>query len=485
MSNSHFDVIIIGAGLSGISAGYHLRKNCPDKSYTILEGRSNIGGTWDLFKYPGIRSDSDMHTLGFSFRPWKEAKAIADGPAILKYMRETADQLGIQKKIQFGKQVTTISWQTDRSQWTVHTKSKQENHDETTLMTCNFLFVCTGYYKYSEGYTPNFDGMAEFKGQIMHPQKWDVDYDYNSKKVIVIGSGATAVTLIPEMAKKADTVTMLQRSPTYMIARPSEDSLANILSKCLPDRLTYKIIRWKNILIGLLFFQAAQKFPEKIKQYLMRLLRDEIGPHINVDIHFKPNYNPWDQRLCLVPNGDLFESVKKNETSIITEEIDQFTPEGIKLKSGKELKADLIVTATGINLEFLGGIEVYTDEKKIAPGELIYYKGMMYSDIPNLATSMGYTNASWTLKCDLICHYVCRLLNHMKKHNKTRCTPRIQDTNMKTKPYMELKSGYVLRSAAHLPKQGYKRPWCINQNYLIDLLHMKYNQLEDGAIEFT
>src|SRR5882757_2056926 len=400
MASEHFDVLIVGAGLSGIGAGYHLQENCPGKSFAILEGRDCVGGTWDLFRYPGIRSDSDMFTMGYSFKPWMEPKAIAEGTKILNYVRETAAENGIDRKIRFNHRVKRASWSSQDARWTVEAERQAgEGGTEIVRFTCNFLFMCSGYYRYEGGYTPEFAGSADFGGRIVHPQKWPDDLDYAGKRVVVIGSGATAMTLVPEMAKTAGHVTMLQRSPTYVVARPAEDALANKLRRNLPAKLAYHMIRWRNVLLGMYFFQLSRRTPERVKQLILGGVKMALGPDYDVATHFTPRYNPWDQRLCLVPDGDLFKSIRDQRASVVANQIDSFTPNGIRLKDGRELEADIIVTATGLNLQVLGGLEVSVDGRVVDFSRTLNYKGMMYSDVPNMASAFGYTNASWTLKC--------------------------------------------------------------------------------------
>jgi cation diffusion facilitator CzcD-associated flavoprotein CzcO len=482
MAIEHFDVLVVGAGISGIGAGYHLQENCPDKTYAILEGREAMGGTWDLFRYPGIRSDSDMYTLGYSFRPWEEAQAIADGPSILKYLRETAKDYGIDKKIRYGLHVKSAAWSTENAQWTV--EAERVATKERVRFTCNFLFMCSGYYDYAGGYTPDFPGTDRFRGRIVHPQKWTEDIDYAGKRVVVIGSGATAVTLVPEMARTAAHVTMLQRSPTYVVSRPAEDGFANWLRRHLPSKLAYGITRWKNVLFGMYFFRMSRKKPEQVKNYILNLVRRELGADY-VARHFTPKYNPWDQRLCLVPDNDLFDAIKNGSASVVTDHIDTFTEKGIRLKSGEELEADLIVTATGLNLQVLSGLQIAVDGKPVELSKTMNYKGMMYSDVPNLASSFGYTNASWTLKCDLTCGYVCRLLNHMDKTGLRQCTPRLTDPTVTEEPWLDFTSGYVQRAIDKFPKQGSKAPWKLYQNYALDIMALKFGSIEDGAMEFS
>ena len=479
----HLDVLIVGAGLSGIGAAWHLQKNCPDKSYAILEGRERSGGTWDLFRYPGVRSDSDMYTLGYSFRPWKEAKAIADGPSILSYIRETASDHGIDSNIRFDHRVVGASWSSKEAQWTVDIERGAAR--QPVRLTCGFLFMCSGYYDYSAGYTPDFPGVEQFAGQIAHPQKWTDKIDYAGKRVVVIGSGATAVTVVPAMAETATHVTMLQRSPTYVVARPAEDAIANKLRRRLPLKLAYGLTRWKNVLLGMYFYQLCKRKPERVKNLILGGVRQMLGPDYDTGRHFTPRYNPWDQRLCLVPDADLFRAIRRNKVTVVTDEIETFTGAGIKLKSGAELPADLVVTATGLSLQLLGGMALAVDGKSVDPAELLTYKGMMYSDVPNFAVVTGYTNASWTLKADLVCEYVCRLLNHMRRKGYRQCTPRIDDPAMERKPWVDFSSGYIQRAAHKFPKQGTNRPWKLHQNYALDLLNLRYGSIRDSAMVFS
>ncbi len=483
MSDNHFDVLIVGAGLSGIGAGYHLQNKCPNKTYAILESRDCIGGTWDLFRYPGVRSDSDMYTLGYSFRPWTEPKSIADGPSILKYVRDTASIYGIDQKIRFGHAVKRASWSTDDAQWTVEVEQKTSG--EIVRFTCSFLFMCSGYYKYANGYTPDFAGVANYAGRIVHPQKWTDDIDYAGKKVVVIGSGATAVTLVPEMAKTAAHVTMLQRSPTYVVARPDTDAIADWLRARLPSKLAYAVTRWKNVLLGMFFFRLARRKPERMKTMILGGVRQALGPEYDVGTHFTPRYNPWDQRLCLVPNGDLFAAIRTGQASVVTDEIETFTERGLKLASGADLDADIIVTATGLDLQILGGLDVAVDGNKIDFSKTMNYKGLMYSNVPNFAAAFGYTNASWTLKCDLSCAYVCRLLNYMDRHGYRQCVPANSDPSVTEEPLLAFSSGYVQRAIARMPKQGSKKPWKLYQNYALDIVSLKFGSMNDDAMKFS
>ncbi|QPF85425.1 NAD(P)/FAD-dependent oxidoreductase [Bradyrhizobium genosp. L] len=480
--STHFDVLIVGAGLSGIGAGYHLQTNCPDRSYAILEGRDCIGGTWDLFRYPGIRSDSDMYTLGYSFRPWTEPKAIADGPSILNYVRETARAYGIDQKIRFNHRVVRADWSSADAQWTVEVERGAEKTIER--FTCNFLFMCSGYYKYEHGYTPDFPGLADFAGRVVHPQQWTDDIDYAGKKVVVIGSGATAVTLVPEMAKTADHVTMLQRSPTYVVARPDTDKVADWLRARLPAKLAYGITRWKNVGFGMFFYRLCKKNPERVKRLIRRGVRHALGDDYDIATHFTPRYNPWDQRLCLVPNGDLFTSIKSGKSTVVTDQIETFTKHGIKLKSGDTLDADVVVTATGLDLQVLGGLAISVDGASVDLSKSMNYKGLMCSGVPNLAAAFGYTNASWTLKCDLTCEYVCRLLNYMKAKGYAQVTPRRNDPTVTEMPWVDFSSGYIQRAVDRFPKQGSRRPWRLYQNYALDLITLRFGSLTDEALEY-
>jgi monooxygenase len=483
MATEHVDVLIVGAGLSGIGAAWHLNEKCPDKRYVILEGRASIGGTWDLFRYPGIRSDSDMFTLGYSFKPWTHEKSIAEGSTILNYIRQTASDNGIDRHIRYHHRVRHASWSSKDARWTVEVERGETN--DVVSLTCNFLFLCSGYYKYEEGYTPEFKGVDSFKGQIVHPQKWTQDIDYANKRVVVIGSGATAVTLVPEMAKTARHVTMLQRSPTYVVARPGSDDFAIRLRKRFGARFAYHAIRWRNVLFGMYFYQLCRRKPDRAKQLLLGGVRLALGKDYDVTTHFTPRYNPWQQRLCLVPDGDLFRSIREGRSSVVTNQIDTFTEKGIRLQDGSELEADMIVTATGLNLQVMGGMSLAVDGKAIEPSKLMSYKGMMYSDIPNLATATGYTNASWTLKCDLTCEYVCRLINHMDRHGYRTCVPRQTDPSVTEVPWLDFTSGYVQRSVAKFPKQGSKRPWKLYQNYALDIVSLRFGKIDDGIMQYS
>jgi monooxygenase len=477
----HVDVLVVGAGLSGIGAACHLRTECPGKSFVILEGRAAMGGTWDLFRYPGVRSDSDMYTLGYRFRPWRDPKAIADGPAILNYIRETAAEYGVDKMIRYGHRVRRASWSSEEARWTV--EAETEPGQGVARFTCNFLHLCTGYYDYESGYTPEWPGVERFRGRIVHPQKWPEDLDYAGKRVVVIGSGATAVTLVPAMAERAAHVTMLQRSPTYVVSRPAEDRVANWFRRRLPDRAAYALTRWKNVLLGMFFYNLARKRPELFKRMLAKGVRRQLGEEYDTR-HFTPQYNPWDQRLCLVPDSDLFRAIREGGASVVTDHIESFTETGLRLKSGGHLDADIIVTATGLVLKLISGMRLSVDGAPVDLPKTLVYKGMMFSEVPNLAFAIGYTNASWTLKCDLTAEYVCRLLNHMDRHGYAVCTPRVNDPDLGEEPVIDFTSGYVRRALHTLPRQGSKTPWRLHQNYVRDLSMMRYGRVDDGTMEF-
>ena len=482
MEPEHVDVLIVGAGLSGVGTACHLQAHCPGKSYAILEARDAIGGTWDLFRYPGIRSDSDMFTLGYNFRPWPDGKAIADGPAIRSYVRETAGDHGVDEKIRFHHKVVRAEWFTDEARWSV--TAERTDTGETVELTCSFLFGATGYYRYDEGYLPHFEGTERFRGEIVHPQHWPEDLDYAGQRVVVIGSGATAVTLVPAMAEHAEHVTMLQRSPSYVVTLPATDPIAEVLTRRLPAKVAYSIVRWKNVLLTMLSFNLSRRYPHAMRKVIRRGVQRRLPEGYDVDTHFNPRYNPWQQRMCLVPDSDLFEVLSRGDASIVTDGIETFTETGLKLTSGAELEADVIVTATGLNLLLLGGIELAVDGEDVDFADKVAYKGMMLGGVPNLAIALGYTNASWTLKCDLVAEYVCRLLNHMDAHGYAIATPKAPDPALRIEPFIDFNSGYVLRSIADLPKQGATPPWRLHQNYFRDVRMLRRGPVDD-AMEFA
>ena len=481
-SDTHLDVLIVGAGLSGIAAAAHLQDACPTKRFALLERRGAIGGTWDLFTYPGIRSDSDMTTLGYSFRPWLGEKSITDGTSIREYVRDTARERGIDRYIRFGQSATKASWSSETALWTVDVTVQPD--DETMQYTCRFLFMCSGYYDYEKGYTPEWPGMDAFGGKLIHPQFWPSDYSIAGKKVVVIGSGATAVTLVPELAKVASHVTMLQRSPTYVVARPAIDPIANALHRSLPSKIAHRLARWKNVLLSIYFYGLARRRPDRVKKTIVELAQNALGPEFDM-AHFTPSYKPWDQRLCLVPDGDLFATLRAGKASVVTDHIERFTPTGLRLKSGKELEADVIVAATGLKLQLLGGLGLSVDGESVDLGKTFAYKGMMFSDVPNFALALGYTNASWTLKCELTASYACRLLNFMDAKGYAYCTPRRDGKSMSEQPALNLTSGYVQRANDILPKQGDAVPWRVHQNYALDMALLKMSRLDDGVMRFS
>jgi monooxygenase len=481
-TKEHVDVLIVGAGLSGIGAACHLRRECPDRSFAILEARGAIGGTWDLFRYPGIRSDSDMFTLGYSFRPWTGATSIADAPSILTYIRDTAAEYGIGGQIRFRHRVLTARWSSATARWTV--TAHRDDTDEPVTLTCSFLFICSGYYRYDKGYRPTFPGEESFAGTIVHPQHWPADLDYTGRRVVIIGSGATAVTLVPSMASKAAKVTMLQRSPSYVAALPATDPIADRLRRWLTPRAAYRVIRWRNVLFAVGTYQLSRRRPELLKSILRRNAVRELPAGFDVDTHFAPTYNPWDQRLCIAPDGDLFRAIRSGTADIVTDHIAEITRSGINLTSGRHLDADIIVAATGLTVLAIGGIVLTVDGRDITLSDTLAYKGMMLSGVPNFALTVGYTNASWTLKADLVAHYVCRLLRYMAAGGHQIVTPVAPEPALDSgdlAPLIDLEAGYIRRSIDELPRQGPSTPWRLRQNYLRDLPLMRRGPLTDGV----
>ena len=479
----HLDVLVVGAGISGIDAGYRLQETVPEKTFVILEARSQIGGTWDLFRYPGIRSDSDMFTLGFPFQPWESDRAIVDGTSIRNYVQETAQRHGIDRKIRYQHRMLAADWSTPEERWIVDVE--RTDTGERIQLSCSFLFMCSGYYRYDQGYMPEFPGTDRYQGQLVHPQFWEEGTQFAGKRVVVIGSGATAVTLVPALAEEAEHVTMLQRSPSYVLSLPGEDSVAPLARRFLSPRRAFGLIRWIHVLGATILFQLSRRRPQLVKKLIRRGLERNLPPGYDIDTHFTPNYNPWDQRLCLVPDADLFEAIGSGRASVVTDQIETFTEKGIRLASGGELEADLIISATGLILQPLGGAELTVDGQEVDLPSTLFYRGCMFSDIPNLAMVFGYTNASWTLKADLTCQFVARLLRHLDDGGYAYCVARNRDPSMKTVPFIDFSSGYFLRAMEQLPKQGTKQPWRLNQNYLIDTLKLKRAPIEDGVLEFS
>ena len=479
---NNYDVVIVGAGISGIGAAYNIQKSCPTKSFTIFEGRENIGGTWDLFKYPGIRSDSDMHTMGFRFKPWTDPKTIADGPSILEYLNEAADENNLREKIQFKTKVKTAQWDSNSACWRLGIE--KDGSGVIQDISCSILYLCGGYYDYDQGYLPEFDGYEDFEGTLVHPQKWPEDLDYENKKVIVIGSGATAVTIVPSMADKVSKITMLQRSPTYYFAAPDEDVIGNFIKRFTTDRLGYFLVRWKNILMQRFMLARLRKYPQKTKEMLIDLVRKQLSDDYDVDKHFTPRYMPWDQRLCFVPNGDMFKAINSGKAEVVTDTIDRFTERGILLDSGNEIEADIIVTATGLNMQLLNGIDISIDNEKLDISERIQYKTMMFSNVPNLIATFGYTTASWTLGADLTSEYACKLINLMDSKGMDYFYPDAGEDVVGQGDFLDLNSGYIQRVAHKLPKQGSRDPWINTQNYLKDLFQVRFKSIEDSDLKF-
>lgn len=481
-TQEHLDILIIGAGISGIDAAYRLQTAFPRKTYAILEARDSIGGTWDLFRYPGVRSDSDMHTLGFPFRPWHAEESIAGGPAIWNYIRETAEHFGIDRHIRLGHRMIRASWSSDEGRWTVEVRTKGDGR--IVRLLCDFLYMCSGYYDYESGFSPEFPGVKQFRGQFVHPQEWPESLDYAGKQIVVIGSGATAVTLVPALAKKAARVTMLQRSPSYVVTRPTKDTKAIWMYKHLPARLAAKLTKWKNVLYAITMFWLARSKPEKMKELILKGIKQQLDPDYDVKQHFTPRYNPWDQRICLVPDGDLFAAIRSGRAAMVTDTIESFVESGIRLSSGTTLPADIVVSATGLVVKLMGGAEIVVDGVPARFEEKMVYKGAMFSGVPNLAFAFGYTNNSWTLRCDLTARYVCRLLKYMDNKGWSICVPRSPDPSIEPEPLLDFSSGYVRRAHTVLPKQGQKMPWRVHQNYVKDLAAYAFGSVNDGTMEF-
>jgi cation diffusion facilitator CzcD-associated flavoprotein CzcO len=479
---THLDVIVVGAGLSGVGAGHYLQTECPWASYAIFEARDAIGGTWDLFRYPGIRSDSDMHTLGYSFRPWDGEKSIADGDSILQYIKHTAAESGVDRHIRFNHKVTAADWSSEEAQWQI-TAERTDTGEELHL-TAGFLFSCSGYYRYDHGYQPDFAGMADYRGLVVHPQAWPEGLDVTGKRVVVIGSGATAVTLVPALARSASHVTMLQRSPSYIASLPEKSPAAKVFRALLPAKKAGTATKWFHALVTQGFYRVCRRYPKQMRRLLTNAVKHQLPQGFDVDTHFTPKYNPWDERFCAVPDGDLFAAIRDGSVSVVTDHIERFTEKGLLLESGTELEADVVVTATGLQLLFLGGIDVTLDGEKVDPADHLTYKGMMLEGVPNLAIAIGYTNASWTLKCGLTCDYVCRLLNHMHEGGLRVCVARNHDDAVAEGTMLGLTSGYIQRSAHLLPKQGARYPWKVHQSYLRDYRALKTTPVDDGYMEF-
>jgi monooxygenase len=479
----HVDVLVIGAGLSGIGAAHRLQESCPWASYVILESRDAIGGTWDLFRYPGIRSDSDMFTLGYEFRPWTGATSIADGASIREYIVDTAAEAGIDRQIRFGHRVVTLAWSTDDALWRV--TAERSDTGETVELTCGFVYSCTGYYRYDRGYTPEFDGLDEYAGQVIHPQHWPEDLDVTDKRVVVIGSGATAITLIPALARDAAHVTMLQRSPTWVVSLPTRSAVADRLHRLLPRRWADIAIRWINVLTSQGSYFFSRRWPALMRKGLRKGLERELPEGYDIDTHFTPRYDPWDQRLCVATDGDLFAAIRAGTASVVTDQVERFSATGVRLVSGAELDADVVVTATGLDMLFIGGIEVSVDGEVIDPALRLLYKGMMVEGVPNLAVAIGYANASWTLKADLTSQYVCRLLDHMRATGMRQCTAVNRTAHQVEGSVLGLSSGYLQRAADRMPRQGSAFPWRVHQSYLRDHRALKRSAVSDDAMVFA
>jgi monooxygenase len=471
------DVLVVGAGLSGIGAACHLEERLPGTSYAVLEARETSGGTWDLFRYPGVRSDSDMYTLGYRFRPWTQAQSIADGESILRYVRETAEAYGVDRHIRYRQRVVSASWSSADARWTVTTASGD-------VFTCGFLWCCSGYYRYDAGYSPDFEGVDSFDGLVVHPQHWPGDLDVRGKRVVVVGSGATAVTLVPSLADAGAHVTMLQRSPTYVLSVPGIDPAAAWLRDHLPDRAASFLTRWKSVLVTSAFYQLSRRRPDYVRRLVRKGVASQLPDDFDVDTHFRPAYDPWDQRMCFVPDGDLFKAIRRGDVDVVTDHIDRFTQTGLRLASGRDVEADVVVTATGLQLLAFGGIALDVDGSDVHVPGTMSYQGMLLSGVPNFAYVVGYTNASWTLKADLVSEYVCRLLGFMRARGHDTVVPE-RDPSVAEEPFMDFSSGYVQRSLHLLPKQGSRAPWRLRMNYLRDLVTIRRGRLEHESLHFS
>ncbi len=481
----HVDVLIIGAGLSGIGAAAHLAKDLPGTSYALLERRGASGGTWDLFRYPGVRSDSDMHTLGYRFRPWRGDTALADGPAILDYLRDTARDYGVDSHIRYGHHVIEAAWDSASARWTVTSRVGGEVDGGAREMTADFLWACSGYYDYDEGFTPHFEGQERFGGRLVHPQHWPDDLDYAGKRVVVIGSGATAVTLVPAMAAGgAGHVTMLQRSPTYIVPVAGTDAVKRRLTSLVGEQASYRVTRWKNIALQSATYRISRRRPALVRRVVRKANVAMLPPGYAVDTHFKPTYDPWDQRMCLVPDGDLFLSIREGRASVVTDRIATFTETGLELESGERLDADIVVSATGLNLQIFGGARLVVDGEVVEPHETMAYRAMMLSGVPNFAFTIGYTNASWTLKADLVSEYVVRLLAHLRSTGRRSVVP-VRDESVEAVALMDFDAGYVRRAVHTLPRQGTVAPWALRQSYVHDARALRRARPDDGVLRWS
>jgi monooxygenase len=483
VAHEHLDVLIVGAGLSGIGAAHHLRRRHPQRSFALLEGRGALGGTWDLFRYPGVRSDSDMHTLGYGFRPWPQTAPIGDGASILRYLHDTVREEGLEPHIRLHHRVVAANWSTPDARWTVEVQ--RGDTDETAWLTCGFLIGCTGYYRYDQGYDPGFPGTERFAGPIVHPHRWPSDLDVAGRRVVVIGSGATAVTLVPALAGQAEHVTMLQRSPSYVLSVSSRDKTAERLRRVLPHRAVFRLVRWRNVALQQGFYRLSRARPATVKRFLRKRVVRQLPEGYDVDRHFTPRYQPWDQRLCISPSGELFKAIRSGDASVVTDRVETFTERGVRLVSGEELEADVIVTATGLNLLVFGGIRVSVDGREVDPSSRMTYKGMMIEGVPNFAFAVGYTHTSWTLKADLTGEYVGRLLRHMDAHGYRQCVPGAHDASVAQRPLLDFEAGYILRSADQMPKQGSRTPWRLRMSYPFDVVTVRLGRLDDGVMRFS